>query len=165
MQLQLKPPLASQSMSLPVFVTVGHWKPERLAELTTKAPAKSDPAAKPRRSEKLPARLPQEILLAVGQADLFPYRIEYRQQATTQDAGAAGTPAPYQLSAFPLADVEFADISFTAAIAANQFDYSPGDAKWDDRTNEQLQRVRRERQLAVTAASRPEGSAAPPNVR
>ena len=34
--------------------------------------------------------------------------------------------------------------------AASQFDYSPGDVQWTDRTTEQVQKLRRERQGSAT---------------
>ena len=145
MRLKLDPPLVAQSVSLPVFATLGHWKPDRFAEMVAKvASNKSGGLAKSRRTEKLPSRLPQEVLLIVGQADLFPYRIEYRQTANTAQTPDAGT--PYQLSSSPLLQLEFSDVSFTTQIAASQFDYSPGDVQWTDRTTEQIQKLRRERQ-------------------
>jgi hypothetical protein len=149
MRLKLDPPLVAQSVSLPVFATIGHWKPDRLAEMTAKAASnKSGGASKAKRNEKFPSRLPQEVLLIVGQADLFPYRIEYRQ--TSNAAPAPDASAPYQLSSSPLLQLEFSDVSFTTQIAASQFDYSPGDVQWTDRTTEQLQKLRRERQGGAT---------------
>jgi hypothetical protein len=144
MRLKLDPPLVSASVSLPVFATVGHWKPARFTEMTAKA-AGTKPG-KSRRAEKLPSRLPQEVLLIVGQADLFPYRIEYRQATDPQPMTAGDAAAiPYQLSAKPLLQLEFSDVSFNTPIAASQFDYSPGETQWNDRTTEQLQKLRHER--------------------
>jgi hypothetical protein len=146
MRLKLEPPLVSESMSLPVFATVGHWKPARLATLLTK-PGATDAS---RRADRFPARLPQEVLLVVGQADLFPYRIEYRQLPAPPTA-EDGSPLPYQLSAEPMVQLEYSDVSFNVPIAASQFDYSPGDTPWDDRTTEELQKIRKGRQQQMAA--------------
>ena len=152
MRLKLDPPLVSESISLPVFATVGHWKPARFTEMTAKA-AGTKPG-KSRRAEKLPSRLPQEVLLIVGQADLFPYRIEYRQATDPQPVTAGDAAAiPYQLSAKPLLQLEFSDVSFNTPIAASQFDYSPGETQWNDRTTEQLQKLRHERAAGAGPAA------------
>jgi hypothetical protein len=153
MRLKLDPPLVNASVSLPVFATIGHWKPARLAEITAKAAgSKPGGAGKSHRADKLPTRVPQEVLLIVGQADLFPYRIEYRP-LVTQSSSSAGDAAPYQLSTAPLLQMEFSDVSFNTPIAASQFDYSPGDTQWNDRTTEQLQKLRRQRQEGVAAGT------------
>jgi hypothetical protein len=167
MRLKLDPPLVSQSVSLPVFATVGHWRPARLDEITEKAAgSKANGSSKPRHSEKLPARLPQEVLLIVGQADLFPYRIEYRQASSAVPLTAGeSTTAPYQLSSLPLLQLEFSNVSFNTPIAASQFDYSPGDAQWNDRTTEQLQKLRRDRQVGAPAGSSTATIAAPKQQR
>jgi hypothetical protein len=166
MRLKLDPPLVKESVSLPVFATIGHWRPERLDEITAKAAGtKSTGSNKGRRSEKLPSRLPQEVLLIVGQADLFPYRIEYRQTSAVPATPADGAAAPYQLSTLPLLQLEFSDVSFNTPIAASQFDFSPGDAQWNDRTTEQLQKVRRDRQGGAPAGSSTATIAAPKQQR
>jgi hypothetical protein len=147
MRLKLDPPLVSESVSLPVFATVGCWKPARLTEMTAKVAGSK--SGKSRRAERLPSRVPQEVLLIVGQADLFPYRIEYRRSSNTPAAAADAATTPYQLSAVPLLQLEFSDVSFDTPIAASQFDYSPGDTQWNDRTTEQLQKLRQQRQFGV----------------
>jgi hypothetical protein len=90
--------------------------------------------------------LPQEVLILVGQADLFPYRIEYRQLETPTAAVGDGPPIPYQLSSHPLVVMELSDVVFDATIAAGQFDYTPPDPNWTDQTASLLERLRHERQ-------------------
>jgi hypothetical protein len=136
MRLTFSPPLVPETTSVPVFAVAGHWKPERLAAILGNkdgTPADAD--------RKIPARLPREVLLLVGQADLFPYRIEYRRDASAADGNAA----PYQLSAAPMVMLELSDVTFDASIAASQFDYAPGDTEWSDRTAERLDRLRSQR--------------------
>lgn len=154
MRLAIAPPLASQPTSVPVFAVVGQWKPEKLAMLLSKGEdtTKGDSAtrkSKPMKGRSLPDRLPQEVLLLVGQADLFPYRIEYRQLETPAAANTEGPPIPYQLSAHPLVVLELTDVVFDATVAAGQFDYTPGDADWVDQTATLLERLHRERQAQV----------------
>jgi hypothetical protein len=88
--------------------------------------------------------------LVVGQADLFPYRIEYRQLASPPTA-ADGSPLSYQLGTDPLVQLEYSGVTFNVPIAASQFDYSPGDMPWDDRTTEELQKIRKGRQQQMAA--------------
>jgi hypothetical protein len=136
MRLTFSPPLVQETTSIPVFAVAGRWKPERLAALLgKKSGAPAEPAA------ELPPRMPHEVLLLVGQADLFPYRIEYRRDGSASVGGTAS----YQLSSSPMVVLELSDVSFDAAIAASQFDYAPGDTKWDDRTAEHLNRLRSKR--------------------
>jgi hypothetical protein len=138
MRLTFSPPLVEQTTSIPVFAVVGLWKPEKLADLLLSVKKKS--ADEPQETP-LPTRLPREVLLLVGQADLFPYRIEYRRNIST----APGTTVPYQLSDAPMVMLELSDVAFDSPVAASQFDYAPGDTKWDDRTAEHLDRLRSKR--------------------
>jgi hypothetical protein len=161
---------AQQPTTVPVYAVVGQWKPEKLTALLTKSeePTKDNSAPPPHKTKSpkglvVPDRLPQEVLLLVGQADLFPYRIEYRQLETP----TIGSPPrsgegviPYQLSVHPLVVLELSDVVFDAPIAAGQFDYTPGDADWVDQTAGLLERLKRQRQEQVATRS-PEQPALP----
>jgi hypothetical protein len=136
MRLTFSPPIVPETTSVPVFAVAGRWKPERLAALLGK---KDGSPANP--EAKLPPRLPQEVLLLVGQADLFPYRVEYRRDVSA----ASGGTVSYQLSSSPMVVLELSDVTFDASIAASQFDYAPGDTEWNDRTAERLDRLRSKR--------------------
>jgi hypothetical protein len=166
MRLAMEPTESGQQpTSVPVYAVVGQWKPEKLTALLTKIeePTKDNPAPHKSKSPKaitVPDRLPQEVLLLVGQADLFPYRIEYRQLETPVTAGDDGPPIPYQLSVHPLVVLELSDVIFDAPIAAGQFDYTPGDADWVDQTATLIERLKRQRQEQVATRS-PEQSALP----
>jgi hypothetical protein len=93
--------------------------------------------------------LPQEVLLLFGQADLFPYRVEYRQPETPPAAGP-NLPGPnYQLSPNPMVVLEFSDVAFDVPIAVGQFEYKPGDIDWVDQTATVLERLHRERQTKI----------------
>jgi hypothetical protein len=126
-----------------VFAVVGHWRPEKLATLVPNAAQPSEAAV------KLPDRLPQEVLLLVGQADLFPYRVEYRRLETPCPAATSGPTIPYQLSANPLAILELSNVTFDEQIQSGQFDYSPGEVEWVDHTAKLLDRLRKQRQAQV----------------
>jgi hypothetical protein len=133
--------------SFPVYAVVGHWREEKLAALLSKPDEtvaegeQADAAA----SKTVPARMPEEVLILVGQADLFPYRIEFRKLETPHP-GADGPPIPFQLSTSPMAALEFTDVVFDQPIATGQFDYAPGDAEWTDQTAVVLERLRQQRE-------------------
>jgi hypothetical protein len=143
-RLAVAPPLATEAINIPVFAVVGHWNPEKLAALIP--PAAQPPEAAAR---QLPDRLPQEVLLLVGQADLFPYRVEYRRLETPRPATADGSTIPYQLSASPLAVLELSDVEFDQPIEGGQFDYNSGDVDWKDQTAQVLERLRKQRQTQL----------------
>ena len=154
MQLALAQPNGAPDLKVPVFATVGQWKPEKLAALLAKNDGETSDDSAPQKSKsgkskRIPARMPEEVLLLVGQSDLFPYRIEYRKLETPVVTNDNGPPIPYQLSVHPLVVVELSDVVFDAPIAAGQFDYAPGDANWVDQTASLLDRLRRERQAQV----------------
>ncbi len=152
MRLAIAPPLASEPTDVPVFAVVGHWKPEKLAALLPKTQTnEADPKAASQKA--IPERMPQEVLLLVGQADLFPYRIEYRRLETPQIVGGDGTSIPYQLSVHPMVVLELSDVVFDSPVAAGQFDYAPGNADWVDQTTAILERLRQQKQAQV--ATRP----------
>jgi hypothetical protein len=145
-----------------VYALVGQWKPEKLAALIAKPedPAKENTGTKKAKPPKIPERLPQEVLLLIGQADLFPYRIEYRQLETPITAGGDGPAIPYQLSVHPLVVLEMSDVAFDAPIDAGQFDYASGDTEWVDQTGALIELLRRQRQAQV-ATRTPEQTAMP----
>jgi hypothetical protein len=149
MRLSIAPPLADEPTTIPVFVVVGRWRAEKLAALVGEKAAGGGRGAdgsdqQPQLSESLPKRFPGEVLLLVGQSDLFPYRIEYRRVAEQAPGGGA---ASYQLSAHPMVVMALSDVAFDVPIAAGQFDYTPGDADWVDQTAQYRERLlRRHRQ-------------------
>ncbi len=161
MRLAVAPPIVPEPTDLPVWAVVGHWKADKLAALLSKNQVNSGEVAPPSKSKKpksLPERMPQEVLLLVGQANLFPYRIEYRRLETPQTLRDDGTAIPYQLSVDPMVVLELSDVVFDAPIAAGQFDYNPGNADWVDQTTAVLQRLRQKHQAQV--ATRPENAGA-----
>ena len=162
MRLAMDPPVSAQPTSAPVYAIVGQWKPDKLAALIAKAedPANENAPKKKAKPPKIPDRLPQEVLLLVGQADLFPYRIEYRQLETPVATNSDGPPIPYQLSVHPLVVLEMSDVVFDAPVAASQFDYAPGDAVWVDQTASLIERLRRQQQGQV-ATRNPDQTALP----
>ena len=146
--MRLVSPGSPPQASIPYFAVVGHWKPDQLAMLVAGQAQETDGA--------MSDRLPQEVLILFGQADLFPYRIEYRRRETQPPAGPNLPAATYQLSASPIVVLEFSDVAFDVPIAVGQFDYAPGDVDWIDQTATVLERLHRERQAKVaTRTSEP----------
>lgn len=129
-------PLEGISQALPVFAVVGRWKPEVLALFLP--PGKF--------VESLPERLPQEVLLLFGQADLFPYRIEFRKILAPPAGASTAQSNAYQLSGDPLTLLELSAVSFDSQVPAGQFDFAPGDANWDDLTAEYIEALRKQRE-------------------
>lgn len=155
MRLALGAPSGTETTTTPVFAVVGHWRPEQLSALTaasaasavddtTKGSQTADTAAATAPwSASLRARMPQEVLLLVGQADLFPYRVEYRHLETPAATNQNGAVIPFQISTNPMVVLELTDVAFDVPIAAGQFDYSPGDVDWVDQTAQLLERLQR----------------------
>lgn len=165
MRLASTSPTASRPVSIPVFAIVGHWRVPKLAAVVAPPQAPEDGvsgAVMAQRAElqSISPRLPQEVLLLVGQADLFPYRIEYRRLETPAIAPGDAQAAPYQLSPSPIVAVEFSDVAFDVPIDAGTFDYSPGNAEWIDQTAVVLERLYRERQGPMTTRQGKRASAA-----
>ena len=138
----------AQPASVPVFAIVGQWRQEKLAALVAGS-QNAEPVDGERSQHSLPDRLPQEVLILVGQADLFPYRIEYRRLETPIAGTQDGPRIPYQLSANPMVVLELTDVAFDVPVATGQFDYAPGDAEWVDQTAAVLERLQRQRQNQV----------------
>jgi hypothetical protein len=143
---------ASEPTNVPFFAVVGHWKPEKMAALIgEQGPTQASNIQHPASSiQDLPTRFPQEVLLLIGQADLFPYRIEYRGLETPSQPGN-GAPVAYQLSSRPLVVLEYSHVAFDVPIAGSHFDYAPRDVDWTDHTATLLERLRQERQAKVAA--------------
>jgi hypothetical protein len=160
MRLAMMPPLTPEPTNVSVFAVVGHWRPERLAAILSKTQHKAADAGfaeddgPQSRNAQIPERIPREVLLLVGQADMFPYRIEYRGLETPESVNADGPAIPYQLSVHPTVVLEFSDIAFDAQIPPGQFDFIiPGDADIIDRTSAILDRLRQEHQQQVATRS------------
>lgn len=155
MRLAIEPPLAAEPTSLPVFAIVGHWKPETLALIlgrpvpNSPEAATQQPEGDHKKSKPVPERVPEEVLILVGQSDFFPYRIEYRHLETPNIVTGDGAPIPYQLSTHPMVVLEFSDVVFDSQITPGLFDYAPGNADWIDQTTVIQDRLRHLRQAQV----------------
>jgi hypothetical protein len=155
MRLSVSPPLAAQTMDVPVYAVVGHWKPARLDALLNVAEGGNAPNQNANRPAGVPDRFPQEVLLLFGQADLFPYRVEYRRLETPGPVADRASTTIYQLSAHPMVVLELTDVRFDAPIAAGSFDYLPGSPIYTDQTPAVRERLRGQRQQQLAERARP----------
>jgi hypothetical protein len=153
MRLATKSESGQQTTSMPFFAVVGHWRKNKLSKLLASGTELGNAGS-------IPARLPEEVLILVGQADLFPYRLEYRKLETPITADDAGPAIPYQLSARPMVVLEFTDVAFDVPTEPGQFNYTPGDAEWTDRTAVVLEKLRlaRDRNIAERGVTETAGA-------
>jgi hypothetical protein len=150
--MRLVAPEPGGAASQPYFAVVGRWKNDKFTALVGGQQSGTESQAQDA-TTSVPDRLPQEVLLLFGQADLFPYRIEYRRFESSPVAGPNVPPPVYQLSNRPTAVLEFSDVAFDVPIAPSQFDYVPPNVDWVDHTAALIEKLRRERQQDVAARS------------
>jgi hypothetical protein len=116
-----------------VLVVDGAWRPDRLAAAVPDQRTAIE-AERPIEIKKLPAHLPEHVLLYIGQADLFPYRIDYlRRNDRSGGAGQGSVPPGYRV----MMTIEFFDVRANQTIDSREFDYQPR-LKWVDTTGAYL---------------------------
>jgi len=105
----------------PVWRLSGRWTPERLAEIL---PDQEESIARgePPDLSALPPPLPEEVVLLLGQADLFPYRVEFHRPGSARRR--------------VLLTMDLYDVAFDAPVDPTRFRYAPGDVSYADRTKE-----------------------------
>jgi hypothetical protein len=113
-----------------VKAVVGQWRPEQLERqwpgLVTSA-------------EDWPSHLPHHALLYVDNDDWFPYLVEYRSGS---QAELASSNAAYLPSQDALAEFEFVEVQFAAAMPANLFEFTPPENDWHDVTARLVEQLR-----------------------
>lgn len=137
-------PFQMELRGQPVFATVGFWKEDRRQALLAKrdgAPA----------TTALPSRMPHHVLVVIGAADLFPYRVEYRGPDDPLSAASLPSERRYGSSQRPLLQLNFMQPRFDASPQPDTFVYKPpADVVWMDRTNQRL-KVLEKRRVAEIA--------------
>ena len=128
---------AEQLDTVPVWIVFGTWKPEVLAPISPDL-AKQATEGKPLDLKKLPPQMPEEVVLYLGQDDLFPYRIEYRRRPTKQGRGAGDVAR----EAMPILTVELYEVRLNSPIDARQFAYQPGSLEVLDTTDHVLKSLK-----------------------
>jgi len=116
---------------LPIWIAQGEWKPDRLAAITHRDPAKLG---------VLPDQLPDRVEVVLGrttdQLPLFPFRITYRRTVPLDPKSTSPPPAPRDLLT-----LELFNVSSTRPIDAREFLYQPGEQYVRDITTESIQRL------------------------
>ena len=114
----------------PVWIVEGSWKPEKLIEAMPDQKGNIE-AGRPLDLKRLPAQLPERIVLSIGQTDLFPCRVEYLRRKSNSATGGAG-----QEGAAPgyraIVSMEWFDVQINRPIDPQKFVYQP--TGWTDAT-------------------------------
>jgi hypothetical protein len=99
----------------------GSWRPDRLAAAIPDQRSAIE-AGRPVDLKRLPARLPEHVVLYIGQSDFLLHRIDYLRR--NDRAGGAG-----QGSVLPgyreMVTIEFFDVSVNQPIDSKEFQYQP----------------------------------------
>lgn len=119
---------------VPMFVVTGHWRAARLAAvLPDYEEALNSGQGIP--AENFPRHLPTEVVVWLGQDDLFPYRVEFlRSESTTW--WQVQQPTRRQVLLLELYEVQY-DVPLERAL----FRYEPGATPYVDATEELIGRL------------------------
>jgi hypothetical protein len=124
-------PTNEQLDGLAVLSLAGNWRPERLVLLVPEEKAKLE-AGQGVDPTKIPAQMPERVVVKLGADDYFPYRVEFWRRELTGDQKAPLGPFK------AVVVMEFYEVQVNPAIDARQFDYKPGDLEFSDHTKELL---------------------------
>ena len=121
----------------PVWIVEGSWKPEKLIAAVPDQKANIE-AGRPLDLKRLPAQLPERIVLEVGQADLFPYRLDYLRARSNSASGGPrlragegrGEAAGYR----PIVSIDWFDVHLNRPIDPQKFVYQPTGVQQVDTT-------------------------------
>lgn len=118
---------------LPLWIVAGEWKPERLAAITGRDPAKLGMLP-----DQLPDRVELVLSRTVDQLPLFPFRITYRRTVPAKSKTAAPPAEPRDLLT-----LELFNVSSTRPLDPREFQYEPsaGDVDPRDITTAYIQRL------------------------
>jgi hypothetical protein len=120
-----------QQSHVPVWRIQGTWRPARLAQLVPDQKKNLD-AGKPIDWAKMPGQLPSHAAVFVGQADLIPYRIEYRRVEKKRVFLAFAPPTTVALA------LQLSDVSLNAPLDPACFVQHIGDMGSNDGTSDFL---------------------------
>ncbi|MFH1920057.1 MAG: hypothetical protein ABIP48_09250 [Planctomycetota bacterium] len=112
---------------LPVLRLEGEWRRAKLAKLLPEQ-EKAINAGRTADLSKLPAHLPDHVILFLGKADAFPYRIEYRRRGPHEGEGEDVSRDR------ALVTMELSEVNLNATIHPTSFLYNPGDLECTDQT-------------------------------
>lgn len=123
---QFGAPQAVRSDKAALWVVAGRWKSEKLAELQPDLKEQILPG-KPVHLERLPAQLPAEVRVVLGQNDLVPHRIEYRRLPADSAANEKAAP-------LPIVVLEIVELQRRENLDDRLFAYQPGNQEVADYT-------------------------------
>ena len=132
-----QPPGAADAMrdQRPTWVLLGQWKPDKLARLLNEPTAgEGSPDA-----SRLPAHVPDHILLHLGKQELFPYRVDFRKR--DKNASSYDDEASALAQAKSLVVMEMFDVQLNDPVDPNWFLYDPGNLKRINGTERFLKRL------------------------
>ncbi|MHB1036118.1 MAG: LolA-like protein [Pirellulales bacterium] len=127
---------AAKLDNVPVWVVRGEWEKSRLVTLLPDQ-KKAIESGQPADLSKLPAHLPDQVVLFLGQEDFIPYRIEYRRT----DRGAAQPSAGAGEGSRVLVVMELVEVKLNGRIDRQQFVYNPGTRDAIDQTDRYLAKL------------------------
>jgi hypothetical protein len=119
-------PSPSQLGKLPVYVLRGAWEPAALAQVMPEQKA-AITAGQGAEWKKVPAHVPDQVMLVLGRDDLFPYRIEYQR-------AEAGTNKSLMV-------IELYEVRSNIPLERTLFAYQPGDAPISDQTDNYISKL------------------------
>jgi len=135
-----------QTRPFPVWKLQGTWKPTRLAALL---PDQADRIQQglPVQWEKVPPHIPDQVVVFLGQEDLFPYEIQYRRKPTGRWTAWLSQIVWLQGAERYLAKLEFVELSLNVPLETESFQYHPPDhLKPNNSTAEFIQQVQKKMQ-------------------
>ena len=114
------------------LAVIGRWKRDGWEKVANRrGPGIPQP-------DNWPQQLPHHVLLIFGQADLFPYVLEFRRAS---DAALADVAAGFQSAPDPLTRYELFAVEFAAQMDPELFRYTPAENGVVDVTGAVLQRL------------------------
>jgi len=114
---------------LPVYLLEATWRPERLVQWLPDQRGAVEKGL-PIDLDKLPAVLPDRMIVSLGRDDLFPRRIDYGVSPSRR----------IDSQQLPLVQIYFEDVQFDEAVAPQQFTFEGGVAAPVDGTDAYLLR-------------------------
>ncbi|MCS7303549.1 MAG: hypothetical protein NZ602_00370 [Thermoguttaceae bacterium] len=134
------------SQQLPVWKLLGTWKPERLTMLLPDQ-AQGIYQSQPIQWEKLPVGIPDQVVVFLGQEDLFPYEIQYRRKLSRRWTRWLTEFAWLRSEDRCLAKLEFVELSLNVPLPAETFHFQPpAHLKPIDATQEFIQQIEKKMQ-------------------
>lgn len=118
---------------VPVWRMEGRWRPTFLEQLIPEQ-KKAIRENGPVNLAKLPVHAPDLVVLFLGKDDLFPYRMECRRTEWPADSNESSDPD--DMKSTIVTYLQLVDVKLNAPIDASQFQFSPGQQDYPDKTED-----------------------------